>query len=64
MLNKPYAASDEFLMYPNLTHCRGLCFDIPKHSLSAYHDNPKEFDLANIDLDKGQLDIYAAIMTQ
>ncbi len=64
MLNKPYAASDEFLMYPNLTHCRGLCFDIPKHSLSTYHADPEGFDLANIELDEGQLEIYAALMTR
>ena len=61
-LNKPYAASDEFLMYPNLTHCRGLCFDIPKHSLTTKHDKVEEFDLAKFEIDNAQIELYASIM--
>lgn len=63
-MNKPYAASDEFLMYPNLTHCRGLCFDIPKHSLTKYHSHPENFDVSAIELDDGQLSLYASVLSE
>ena len=63
-LNKPYAASREFLMYPNLKNCRGVCFDIPKHSLSPYHNDPYSFNLETMEVSDAQIEAYSNILAR
>ena len=63
-LNHPYAASEDFLMYPNLTNCKGICFDIPKHSMTEFHADPYRFSLENIQISHSQLNLYANVITK
>lgn len=63
-MNIPYAASKAFMMYPSMSHCRGLCFDIPKHLLSKDAQRPEEFSLEGFAVDDAQVEFFGNLMAK